>query len=274
MQTTDKHLLEEMTFREFRNRADPDTVILIPLGSQEIQGPMALMGDFMLTRTLASQVAKASGAIAAPTLPFGYAEYFRSVPGGIAISADSFRGVLGDILANFLDHGYRRLVILNGHSGNYPLIDQVIRAVRRERGLMVPCINLWRSVPDALWDEIDPEMGRRAFAHGGDPVTSVYRHLFPDLMRMDAIGSPDRDRKLIDLPTAGLAGVRFEGIEVGLAVNVDDHCGDGIAGGDPTRSTPEKGAAIADHLVTFCTDFVAHFRSVDPAAPANPTKGD
>lgn len=274
MTAASKHLLEEMTFLEFREQADADGVILIPLGSQEIQGPMAPMGDFMLTRELAAQVAEASRSIAAPTLPFGYAEYFRSVPGGIAISADSFRGVLTDILANFLDHGFRRLVILNGHSGNYPLIDQVIRRVRRERGLMVPCINLWRSIPDEMWATLDPELGKRAFAHGGDPVTSVYLHLFPQLMRMDEAKKDDSFGSLIGLPTTGLSGVRHDGIEIGLAVNVDDHCSNGIAGGEPSRSTAAKGAEIASHLVKFCSDFVEHFRSVDPTVSHPRTKGD
>lgn len=269
-----KHLLEEMTYPEFRDRLAEDPVILIPLGSQEIQGPMAPMGDFMLTRALAAEVAAASGAIAAPTLPFGHADYFRSVPGGIALSADAFRATLRDILDNFMDHGLTRLVILNGHSGNYPLIDQVIRAVRRERGLLVPCVNLWRSVPDDLWTELHGEFGKRAFAHGGDPVTSVALHYVPELTRMDLIEIDDRFGRLLDLPTRGLGAVGFDGLDVGLAVNVDDHCSNGIAGGDPRRSTPEIGARIVQHLVGACTALVEHMRSVDPTVPTSNNRGN
>ncbi len=269
MTSETKHLLEEMTFLEFRDRieSEPEPVVLIPLGSQEIQGPMVPMGDFMLTREVASEVAKASGAIAAPTLPFGYAEYFRSVPGGIALSADAFRATLRDIIDNFLDHGLTRIVLLNGHSGNYPLIDQVIRAIRNERGVMVPCINLWRSIPDELWTELHGDFGKRAFAHGSDPVTSVYLHYFPHLAQMDKARKDETFGKVVGLPTAGLTGVKFEGIDIGMAVNVDDHCSNGIAGGDPTRSSAEKGQRIAAHLVEFCTRFVAHFREATPEAP-------
>ncbi|MBD3625743.1 MAG: creatininase family protein, partial [Rhodobacteraceae bacterium] len=259
-----KHLLEEMTFPEFRERLSEDPVILIPLGSQEIQGPMVPMGDFMLTREVAAEVAAAADAIAAPTLPFGYAEYFRSVPGGIALSADAFRATLRDILDNFMDHGLTRLVILNGHSGNYPLIDQVIRAVRKERGLLVPCVNLWRSVPDELWAEMHGDFGKRAVAHGGDPVTSVALHYFPQLTRMDLIEIDAEYGKLLDLPTKGLGAVAFDGLDVGLAVNVDDHCSNGIAGGDPTRSSPENGEKIVRHLVGACTALFEHMRSVNP----------
>lgn len=270
-----KHLLEEMTFLEFRQRMEGDEapVVLVPLGSQEIQGPMVPMGDFMLTREVASEVARASGAIAAPTLPFGYAEYFRSVPGGIALSADAFRATLRDILDNFLDHGLTRVVLLNGHSGNYPLIDQVIRAVRHERGVMVPCINLWRSIPDTLWTELHGDFGKRAFAHGSDPVTSVYLHYFPHLARMDEARKDEEFGKVVGLPTAGLGGVLFDGIDIGMAVNVDDHCSNGIAGGDPTRSSADKGRRIVEHLVDFCVRFVEHYRNANPQAPTARKRG-
>ncbi|WP_394196826.1 creatininase family protein [Litoreibacter albidus] len=270
MTTECKHLLENMTFEEFHawSHAQDKPVVLIPLGSQEIQGPMVPMGDFMLTREVASDVARASGALAAPTLPFGYAEYFRTVPGGIALSADAFRMTLSDILDNFLDHGFTRIVILNGHSGNYPLVDMVIRDVRKRRGLLVPCINLWRSIPDALWTEMHGEFGKKAFSHGGDPVTSTYMHYFPQLTHTDRAKLPEEPGELAGLPVMGLSGVKFQGIEIGMPVNVDDRCPDGIVAGDPARSSADKGKRIAEHLVTYCTDFIAHFRETDPHTPA------
>ena len=263
------NLLENMTFEDFASWSDSEEkpVILIPLGSQEIQGPVVPMGDFMLTREVAAQVAQASGAIAAPTLPFGYAEYFRTVPGGIALSAEAFRLTLRDILDNFHDHGFTRVVILNGHSGNYPLIDQVIRDVRKTRGLLVPCINLWRSVPDALWAELHGDYGKKAFSHGGDPVTSVYLHLFPDLSHPERAKLPEKPGSLGGLTVSGLGGVTFKGIELGMPVNVDDRCPDGIVSGDPTRSSAEIGQKITEHLVAFCSDVVAHFRATDCNVP-------
>lgn len=264
-----KHLLEDMTFEEFAAWSDDteDPVILIPLGSQEIQGPMVPMGDFMLTRVIASEVAKQTGAVAAPTLPFGVAEYFRSVPGGIALSADAMRAVLHDMINSFLNHGFSRIVILNGHSGNYPVIDQVIRDIRINQSLIVPCINLWRSIPDDIWQKAHGTFGKAAFAHGGDPVTSVYLHYFPQLTRPERAKSPDDAGKLLGLPIGSLAGASFQGVEIGLPVNIDDRCPDGIAGGDPRQSSAEKGRIFAEHLTQFCTDFVEMFQASDPKAP-------
>ena len=112
---------------EFRERLKNDPVVIIPLGSQEEQGPSGPMGDFMLAKELARRVAEKTGAVAAPTVPFGYADYFRPIAGGVQLSADTFKGLLRDILDNFLAHDLTKLLIFNGHTGNSPLIDQVVR---------------------------------------------------------------------------------------------------------------------------------------------------
>ena len=174
-----KSQLEDLTYVEFRERLKDDPVILVPLGSQEEQGASAPMGDFMLAKELARRVAEKTGAIAAPTVPFGYADYFRPVPGGVQLTADTFKRLLRDILDNFLAHGLTKLLIFNGHTGNSPLIDQVVRTVKRETGVVVPWINIWRILPDSVWREAHGANAPRARGHGADPVSSAYLHLFP-----------------------------------------------------------------------------------------------
>lgn len=271
-----KHLLKDLTFVEFRERMAEEPVILIPLGSVEEQGPMAPMGDFMLTERIGTLAAERADAIAAPVIPFGHADYFRPVPGGIALRPETFSAVLEDICVNFLDHDLSRLVILNGHSGNYPLIDQVIRKLKRERRVLVPCLNLWRLVPASLWQELYGETGNQG--HGADPLTSVYLHLFPELMRMDLAAPAEAEGALLGLPTTGLAAVRFRDQEINLAVDVTDHSLNGITAGDPRRSSAEAGARITEHLVELVSAFCRHMRSVDPRVPTpaewgSPTDG-
>jgi len=258
---TKKHLLKDFTFVEFRERMRDDPVMLIPLGSQEEQGPAAPMGDYMLTEAIAAQVAERADAVAAPIMPFGYADYFRTVPGGIALRPATFAAVLEDICINFLDHGLNRLVILNGHSGNYPLIDQVIRKLKAERAVLIPCLNLWRLIPPALWRELHPDGG--AQGHGADPLTSVYLHLFPELMRMDLAAPAPPPGALLGLPTGGLNAVRFRDQDVNLAVDVTDHTANGVTSGDPARASAEIGGRITEFLVDYLSAFVLHMKGVD-----------
>lgn len=257
-----KHLLEEMTFLEFRERLAGDPVILLPLGSQEEQGPIAPMGDFMLTRALAARIAEQTGAIAAPTLPFGHADYFRAVPGGMQLSADSFRGVLRDMVESFLDHGLHRLLVFNGHSGNHGLIDVVLREIRRDRGVMVPWVNVWRMIPPEIWQQAHGADAARARGHGGDPVTSVYKSLFPALMRDDLATTPAPGRTVLGMRTTGVGAASLDGLEVNLPLYVTEHCDDGIIGGDPALASAAAGQAIAGHIVAASVKLVRHLQTV------------
>ena len=259
---TEKHLLKDMTWVEFRERLAENPVILLPFGSQEEQGPMAPMGDWMLTDAIADRIARESGAITAPTMPFGYADYFRPIPGGIAFRPDTFRRVLEDICENFLNHGLDHLVVFNGHSGNFPLVDQTIRKIKEERGVLIPCLNVWRLMSAKEWEAFHPQ-GMKAFGHGGDPLTSVYLHLFPELMRMGLAEPSPEPGTLLDLPTAGLNAVKFQGVDINLAVDVTDRAANGVVGGDPTQSTAEIGEKMTNFIVEFTVDFIRYFKTVE-----------
>ena len=270
-----KHALKEITFVEFRERLAERPVILLPLGSQEEQGPHAPMGDYMLAERVAEAVAERSSAISAPALPFGYADFFRPVPGGIQLRAETFTMVLEDMTTAFLDHGLDHIVVLNGHTTNAPFIEQVLRRLRRERGVSVASINLWQVIPPDFWKQLHGSNTARARGHGADPLTSIYLYLFPELMRMD-LASPERGShppvRAFGLPTEGVRGVSFGGGSVQFPLEVTEVAREGIISGDPSLSRAEIGAQIVEWLTDFVSQFVAHFRECDPRNIASEPK--
>src|SRR5262245_38141313 len=257
-----KSQLEDLTFAEFHERLKDDPVILVPLGSQEEQGASAPMGDFMLAKELARRVAERTGAVAAPTVPFGYADYFRPVAGGVQLTADTFKCLLRDILDNFLAHGLTKLLVFNGHTGNSPLIDQVVRSVKGETGVVIPWINIWRVIPDSVWRAAHGDKAPLARGHGADPVSSAYLHLFPGLYRSDLAASAGRGGELIGLKTANLQGLVFEGLEVNAPVDITDHATDGIVSGDARLASPEAGKLFADYIIERSAALVEHLKTI------------
>lgn len=255
-----------MTAAEFRIRLAEEPVILLPLGSQEEQGPHAPMGDYVLAEAIAVRVAELSAAVSAPCLPFGHADFFRGFPGGIQLRAPTFRAVLTDMIEAFLDQGLQRILILNGHSTNAPLIDEVARNLRRQRGVAVASVDLWRSIPDALWAQIHGADAARARGHGGDPVTSVSMYLRPDMMRADLIRAAVPSTAM-GLPVAGVGGVRLDGLSVNLPLDAHEVNADGMLGGDATLASAEAGRVIFDHLAAHCARVARHLRRCDPSQP-------
>jgi creatinine amidohydrolase len=266
--TKRRHALQDLSWVEFADRRADRPVIVLPLGSQEEQGPHAPMGDFVVAERIALAAAERADAICAPVLPFGYAEFFRGMPGGMQLRAETFQLVLRDMIGAFTDHGFRHIVIVNGHTTNAPLIADVAHAVRRETGLCVPNLNLWRLMPDARWNALYGDGAARARGHGADPLTSVMMHLTPDLVRPELIDATER-RTAFGLPTQGqFSSVMFDGAPVDLPLDVTDVASNGVGSGDATLASAAIGGEIVDWTTNHVARFLRHFRSCDPADPA------
>src|SRR3546814_16040018 len=102
------------------------------------------MGDYVLAEQLALAAAKRAGAICAPVLPFGHADFFRGAAGGVQLRAATFTMLLEDMVTAFLDHGLSHIIICNGHSTNAPLIAQVAQR-SEERRVGKECVSTCRS---------------------------------------------------------------------------------------------------------------------------------
>ena len=259
-----KHRLADMTFVEFGERIAENPVILIPLGSQEEQGTTAPLGDFMLSQALADEAAQKSGAIVAPTIPFGYGDNFRTVPGGIQLRAETLRRLLRDVCDNFLSHGLTRLLIVNGHTGNDPLILETIRLIRREKQIAIPSINIWRLMKPEIWTAAFGEAGAKTSGHGAQPLSAVYAHYFPLLMRPDLAEPPRNKKKFLGFPTAGMSAVKAGPTEVTMPLFVTDITDNGVVSGDPSATSAEAGKIIAEHIVTSLVDFIKEWAKADP----------
>ena len=262
---TRSHRLSELSFVEFEEAMAEQPVILLPFASQEEQGPHAPMGDYRLTRNIADLAAQRSGAIVAPTIPFGYADFFRAFAGGIQFRAETFKAVVEDVATSCLDHGLNRLIIVNGHTTNSFLIDEVMRKIQRERGVYLTSIDIWQSLDAAVWADIHGENADAARGHGADPMTSVYMHFYPDEVDLSRV-RPEANGMAFGLPVRGPRGVGFGSMTVNMPLSAHDANTTGILGGDPSHSSPEKGAEIVEHIVGQLTGFVAHLRTVDPTA--------
>jgi creatinine amidohydrolase len=176
------------------------------------------------------------------------------------VSAGTFRAVLSDMVMSFVHHGLTRLLVFNGHTGNNALIDEMLREIRREHGVVVPWINIWPMVPDSLRKQAHGENAARASGHGSDPIGSVYEYIFPDMTRRDLAGRKEPDKTLLGLPTGGLTSVKFGDVAVNVPINMLDHC-DMVVGGDPALANAEAGKLFADFIVDTAPALVEHMKA-------------
>lgn len=270
--TNPKVHMGTITGGEARDILAENPVILLPLGSHEDQGPHAPMGDYLLAEKMAELIAiRASEAgtrtLVAPVLPFGGADWFGPMIGGIAITPATLISVLTDIVASLHRNGLTRLIVLNGHGGNVGPIAEVARTLYERDRSLLPSLYLWRIAYGLLPGIVGVEAAAKVSGHGADPLTSLGLHLFPDLARPDLTPEPTglKSDPVLGLPFAGLGIAKFEGAEVAMPNGYDEIYTGGVAGGNPQLSSAETGAALTETLTGLCARFVQHFAARVPA---------
>ena len=261
-----------ITGGEARELYRQNPVILLPMGSHEDQGPHAPMGDYLLAEKIAelsAVKATASGTrtVVAPVLPFGGADFFGPMIGGIAITPATLTSVITDMVASLHRTGLTRLIVINGHGGNVGPIAEVARALYRDRKIVMPSLYLWRIAYGLMPGLIGADLAAKVAGHGADPLTSLGLHLLPKILRPDLIpdATPLKRDPELGLAFTGLGTASFEGAEVGMPHEYDDVYTAGVAKGDPRLSSAETGRVLAEKLVDITARFIAHFAAKVPA---------
>jgi creatinine amidohydrolase len=251
-----KTRLGEHTATEMRQLATRNPVILLPLGSFEDQGPHAPMGDYLSAERIAEHIAARASengtpTVVAPVLPFGGADFFASMPGGISLSQATLRAVLTDMLACLTRHGLTRILVINGHAGNVQAVHDTTQPYWLKHRILIPSLYLWRVGYGLLPAILGPDKARQASGHGADPLTSVAMHLFPDLIRHDLIPAPLPIPSINGMPISGFGTASFEGAEIAVPLEVEQIAPNGVWGGDPRLSSAETGAALVEQLTAI-----------------------
>ena len=239
-------------------------VILLPMGSHEDQGPHAPMGDYLLAEAMAERIAlraseRGTRTLVTPVLPFGGADFFGAMPGGIAISQATLRAVLADMFGSLLRHGITRLIVINGHGGNVGPIYDVTSELQRTQGVTIPSLYLWRIGYGLLPGIVGADKARQVSSHGADPLTSIALHLFPERVRADLMPGPAEPRTAMGLEMTGWGAAKFEGVEVGMPLEYDATSPTAVGAGDPRLCSAETGAALTEKLTEIGANFVAHW---------------
>jgi creatinine amidohydrolase len=253
--------LSDSTAPAFAESVSGNPVILLPLGSHEDHGPHLPMGDYLLTEEMAGRIARRANGLGvktfiAPGLPFGVSDYFGSSPGGLALSASTFRAVLSDLIAGLRRHGLTKIIILNGHGGNVPVIHEVTLQIRLGTGMVIPSVYLWKLARRFMETRLGPGHQAR-FGHGAEPLLSVTKAIFGDRV-FSAEPATANARQMLGLPATEFGELDFQGMPIGVPLEFDQ-----VPRVATTSAWPLADAAlgqrVAEDLVGLATDFIVHY---------------
>lgn len=239
--------IAELAAPEVSERVAAGAPVILPMGSLETHGPALPMGDYLLAEAIALRIAARDGtALVAPPIPFGGVDFFRGVPGGVALSPATLTALLREVLAALVQGGARRLLLVNGHGGNIAAIEEAQRELRLSAGVVAPVLHLWRNA--GAWQAAlggAPE----ALGHGGDPVASVALHLFPALCHPERFAPRAEVPRCLGLRVTGFGTVQAGGAEFGVPLDLGEIAPDGVHAPDARGANPTHGALLTERLV-------------------------
>src|SRR5262249_27767977 len=101
--------------------ASKDTPVVLPIAAVEQHGwHLPVFTDSLLLGEVTRRAAESLGdrVIWAPLLWLGNSHHHMDFPGTLSAAPRTYLDVLGDLIDNMVTHGFRRIVLLNGHGGN------------------------------------------------------------------------------------------------------------------------------------------------------------
>jgi creatinine amidohydrolase len=182
--------LEDLTWDEAKQRFDAGWPVIVPVGAmaKEHGLHLPLKTDWVTARALGQRLADRLPVVVAPVVPFGFYPAFVDYAGSQHLAAETFMALMRELLGNLIDHGVRRILIVNtGVSTEAPLT-LVLSEVHSRSGVRVYCahMRLLGRAADSLLER--PEGG-----HGDERETSIMLALDPRSVRMDRL-QPAGDR--------------------------------------------------------------------------------
>ncbi len=255
---------EKLTWPEIQQAVADGKVTIIPVGAVEQHGPHLPLDVDML---LASSVALAAGErrpdkiLVLPVVAYGYTGHVMDFPGTINIHYQHFIEHVLDICKSLAYHGFKRIMLLNGHGSNMPNLDLVARRCNLETDAQCAFAAWWSLLT------VDPEFLPRwreskfpgGCAHAGELETSVYMYLAGDDVRTEHIqdgtisfNEENSRYRWVDLFAAG---------PVQVTSWTSSYSESGILG-QATLATAEKGRIAFEEAVTRLCEFIDEWTAV------------
>jgi creatinine amidohydrolase len=257
----------EMSWKDFQSAEIEDAIAVLPVAAVEQHGPHLPVGVdlFLMQGYIERVVARLPEDLPVLFLPVqavGASIEHADFPGTLAVSATSLLHVLTELGESVERAGCRKLVLLNSHGGNVPLLDLIAHDLRARLDMFVVKATWHRfGYPDGLFSAQEQTHG----VHAGDIETSLMLSFRPELVRRDALDN--FASQSIDIE-ADFTWLRT-GRPTGFGWMAQDLSASG-ATGNATAASAEKGEASADYGATAFIELLQDVEAFDLARLREP----
>lgn len=168
-----------------------DNRVILPIGATEQHGRHLGVGaDYLIAERIAREIGEHTRVLVAPTLAYGMSHQHMEFSGTLSLSPTTLTAVLQDILQSLYRHGFRRVLIVNGHGGNLPSVQSAAAMAQSQYpDLRVKSFQWW--LEPEIVRLVDETLGTQRGTHASNHETAFMFAVAPDGVHTTRIAPRD-----------------------------------------------------------------------------------
>ena len=226
------------TWVELKEIIPRQPVVVLPVGSTEDHGHhLPLDVDHFVVTEMCEAAAKLilAEVLLLPTVPYGFEDHHMDFPGTITIGDEHLLHFVLDITKSVAHHGFRKILIVNGHGSNAPILELAARRTVTETDSHCGLCGAGAGVNTD--DIVESELS----SHAEEMETSTYLHLNAEAVQMD---KATREIKVPATKYYWRGSVKGKGASPLKMMDIWSRISDSGVIGDATLGTAEKGKRL------------------------------
>lgn len=252
MSAATEYRYNRLTWAEMNEAIAMQKVVILPTGSTEQHGRhLPLDVDLFLAESVCLEVGRRAPdkVLVLPPIAYGLNLHHIDFPGTIHIEPDVFIAYCLNITKSVAYHGFQKIMLVNGHGSNTPLIDLVARKTVLETDSLCAAMG-YAGFASTAFNQVKDT---KVMAHADEFETSLYLHLAPERVQMDkASADDDVMGKYLSSDSVYTYPVRFNDYW-GRWTELGVH-------GDARTATAEKGKVIFEAAVNGLVEMVVEWQ--------------
>ena len=233
---------------QLRDMARDDAVVILPVGSIEQHGPHlpvevdSQLGEQVALRTARLMAARGAPVLVLPMLWTGVSEHHMSFGGTITLDLPAFSAVIEGIVKSVVRHGFRRVVLLNGHGGNENALRCLADELTPKYRIAIVEFTYWYAAAEAIEAILETQKGLQ---HACEAETSMMMAVRPELVAEARIPLAKANR------TPDVSDIVGGGVYRWRAIGAMSSSG---VVGNPEAASAEKGVRLFDAVSATLAD--------------------